>query len=113
MAGRLKWNGRQVQALINDAGHKGLVEAAKDVAQEARRRTPVMTRDLVKSQRRETKGLTAVIYYTDSKAAAAHENLQGREYRNGKQAKFLESAASDKHEDIVEAVAEAIRKALL
>lgn len=112
MASRLEWHGNEVRRLIEEAGHKGLVEAVAEVAKEARQRTPVMTRDLVRSQRRETKGLTGVIYYTDSKAAAAHENLHERTYRNGKQAKFLESAANDKRDDVVRLIAEHIKGVL-
>lgn len=110
MAG-LKWHGAEIRRLVEEAAHKGLVQAAKEVADEARDRTPVMTGDLVKSQRRETQGLRAVIAYSDNKAAAAHENLAVN-YRFGKQSKFLESAANDKRDDIVRAIADSIRDAI-
>lgn len=111
MASRLKWNGAEVRRLVEEAGHKGLVQAAKEVAKTAQERVLVQTGELKRSQRRQTKGLEAVIYYTDSKAVGAHENLTVTP-RNGKQAKFLESAANDRREDIVRAIAEELRKIL-
>jgi hypothetical protein len=65
--------------------------------------------------RHETADMKGRITYNDSKAAAAHENLSVN-YRQHKQpnaqAKFLESAANDKRQDVLEAVAEKIRRVL-
>ena len=112
MGHKLTWNGTAVKRLIEAAGTRGLREGNRQIRQTSQDRVPVQTGDLKGSLRHETSGLTSRITYTDSKAAAAHENLHHRTYRNGKQSKFLESAARDKRDEVLEAVADSIRKAL-
>lgn len=112
MAG-LKWYGPKVMAAINAAGARGVGDGIDMIMETSQDRVPVMTRDLKNSKKTEKNGLQAVGGYTDSKAAAAHENVHGHVYRNGKVPKFLESAARDRRDDVIDAIAAEIRKVLL
>lgn len=110
MAG-LEWHGDRVLALIEAAAAEGVGDGIDLIADESQNRVPYQTRELMNSQQTRKRGLQAVTGYTDSKAAAAHENLAVN-LRHGRRAKFLESAARDKREDVVRAVAEKIRRVL-
>jgi N-methylhydantoinase B/oxoprolinase/acetone carboxylase alpha subunit len=111
----LKWHGTEVRRLIEEAGHRGIVEGVKEIQKTSQDRVLVQTGELKRSSRRKTEGLKGIVYYTDSKAVGAHENLavNPKTGRNpNAQAKFLESAASDRRDDIVRTIAEEIRKVL-
>lgn len=111
MPSHLEWHGREILQLIEAAGHRGVVKGIKAIAETSQERVLVQTGELKRSQRRQTKGLQGVVGYTDSKAVGAHENLTVTP-RNGKQAKFLESAAHDRGDDVLALIAEEIRKVL-
>lgn len=110
MAG-LDWHGDRVLALIEAAAAKGVGDGIDLIADESQERVLVQTGELKRSNKTIKQGLQAVTGYTDSKAAAAHENLTVTP-RNGKQAKFLESAANDRSADVLAAVAEHIKRVL-
>lgn len=112
MSANLEWHGEEITRLIEEAASKGLGNGADKVAETSQDRVPYLTGELKRSQHVDKEHLRASIYYTDSKAAAAHENFHRRRYRNGKQAKFLESAADDHREDVVRDVADEIRRVL-
>ena len=112
MSAHLTWHGEEVTRLIEEAASKGLGDAADKVGETSDQRVPVRTGELERSRKVLKEPLRAVIGYTDSKAAAAHENLHARRYRNGRRAKFLESAADDHRQDIERMVAEEIRRVL-
>lgn len=112
MAGRLDWHGDAVLTLIDAAGARGVdagIDIIGDLSQE---RVLVDTGKLKRSRRTVRRGLQAAVGYTDSKAAAAHENLAVTPKRPGTRAKFLESAATDSRDDVLRAVADQLRKAL-
>jgi hypothetical protein len=112
MSSELEWHGDEVLAIIRAAAAHGLGDATDQIAQTSQDRVPYQTRELMRSQHVVKDDLHTEIYYTDSKAAAAHENIHGRVYRRGRRAKFLESAADDHREDTVRSVAEEIRRVL-
>lgn len=111
MAGRLEWHGERVLALIEAAAARGIGDGIDMIAETSQDKVPVQTSELKRSQRTDKQGLTGSVYYTDSKAAAAHENLDVR-LRNGKTAKYLEKAAHERADDVLRAVAEQIRRVL-
>lgn len=111
MASHLDWHGERVLALLEAAAAKGVGDGIDMIAETSQDRVLVQTGELKRSNKTIKQGTQAVTGYTDSKAAAAHENLAVTP-RNGKRAKFLESAAADRREDVVRAIAEHIRKVL-
>jgi hypothetical protein len=115
MAGFTKWYGTEVRKLIRAAGTKGLRDGNNLVRETSQQRVPVRTAELKRSMRHKTEDGQSVIYYTDSKAAVAHEDLTVN-YWTWRQAqaraKFLESAAHDRGPEVLAAVADAIRKVL-
>lgn len=111
MASRLEWHGEECEALILAAAADGLGDALGIVAESSQDKVPVMTGELKRSQFTSQDGLRGVVGYRDSKAAAAHENLHVR-LRNGKQAKFLETAVVENLSRIEAAVSDAVRRAL-
>lgn len=111
MAG-LKWYGPEVERVIYEAGGRGIGEGADQIAETSQDKVPVQTGELKRSQGVHKDGLHAVVHYDDNKAAAAHENVHGYTYRNGKQAKFLELAAQERRDDVLQTVAEHIRSVL-
>ena len=112
MAGSLEWHGEEIARLIKAAAAKGLGDATDQIAQTSQDRVPYLTRELMRSQHVVKEDLHTEIAYTDSKSAAAHENLHGRVYRHGRRAKFLESAADDHRDDTLRQVADEIRRVL-
>lgn len=111
MASRLEWHGDRVMAALDAAGTRGVSDGIDMIAETSQNRVLVQTGELKRSQGTDKQGLSGSVYYTDSKAVGAHENLTVTP-RRGKQAKFLESAANDRREDIVRAIAEEIRRIL-
>lgn len=111
MPSRLEWHGEECQALILGAAGRGLGDALGIVAESSDDKVPVQTGELKRSRYTDRDGLRGVVGYTDSKAAAAHENLSVN-LRNGKQAKFLESAVLENLARIEAAVAESVRSVL-
>lgn len=110
MAG-LEWHGEEIAALIAAAAAEGLGDALDVVGDASQDKVPVQTGELKRSKFTDQDGLSGAVGYRDSKAAAAHENLTAR-LRNGKQPKFLESAANENRAEIVRAIAEPIRRLL-
>jgi len=110
MAG-LEWHGDRVEALIDEAGARGVSDGIDMIAETSQERVLYMTGELSRSNRTEKRGLEAVTGYTDSKAVGAHENLAVTP-RRGRRAKFLESAANDRRDDVRDAIADHIRKVL-
>jgi hypothetical protein len=114
MAG-LRWFGPQVTQLIEQAAMRGLDDGIDKISETSQERVPVESGALKRSGRTSRQGLTVGYYYTDPKAAAAHENLTVN-YRTRRQAqaraKFLESAGRDRGPDALRDVADAIRKVL-
>jgi hypothetical protein len=109
----LKWHGAEVRRLIEAAAARGVGEGADIIARTSQDRVPEMTGELKRKVQKD--GTRAVVAYTDSKAAAAHENLtvNYRQHKNpGARAKYLESAAQDKRGDVLDAIADSIRRVL-
>lgn len=111
MPSRLDWHGERCEALIVEAAGRGLGDALGIVAESSQDKVPVQTGELKRSQFTDRDGLRGVVGYTDSKAAAAHENLTVN-LRNGKEPKFLESAVNENRARIEAAVTDAIRSVL-
>lgn len=111
MASRLEWNGERCEAVIREAAERGLADALDIVSDASQEKVPVMTGELKRSNFTDQDGLRGVVGYKDSKAAAAHENLTAR-LRNGKQAKFLETAAAENRARIEATIADAVRRVL-
>jgi hypothetical protein len=111
----LRWHGDAITKLIEQAAMRGLDDGIDKIGETSQERVPVQTGELKRSGRTSRQGLTVGYYYTDSKAAAAHENLTVN-YRTRRQAnaqaKFLESAGRDRGPDALRDVADAIRKVL-
>lgn len=100
----------KTQAPLEDA----LVESIKDIQKASNRMVPVDTGDLLASSRAKVDldNLKGGVGYAHPSAPAAHENPKGRRYRNGKKAKFLESAVNDNANVLVNKTAAAMKKAL-
>lgn len=111
MPSRLEWHGEEAEARIVAAAARGLADALDIVADSSQEKVPVQTGELKRSKFTDQDGLRGVVGYKDSKAAAAHENLTAK-LRNGKQAKFLETAAAENRARIQAAVSDAVRRVL-
>lgn len=107
----LVWHGDRVLAIIEAAAARGVSEGIDMIAETSQDRVLIQTGELKRSQGTSKDGLQGSVYYTDSKAVGAHENLTVTPKR-GKRAKFLESAGTDRGPDAYQAIAEEIRRVL-
>lgn len=109
------WHGDEADALVSAAIVRGVGKGLDAIADTAQERVLEHTGELKRSQRTSQDGDSGAVYYTDSKAVGAHENLAvtPRKNRNpGAQAKFLESALNDRRDDALRAIADELRDVL-
>lgn len=100
----------KIQVPLEDA----LIETVKQIQAASNRAVPVDTRALLDSStaKVDLDNLVGGVGYKHPSAPAAHENPKGRRYRNGKKAKFLETAVNDNANVLVNKAAAALRRAL-
>lgn len=97
-------------AAIKAGETAGLTAVLDEVLDVSQRLVPVDTGELKRSGRVQVSGNEGAVFYTDSKAVGAHEDLRGRN-RTG-QAKFLEQPLMDAPTAKAERVAAEIRSRL-
>lgn len=106
-------SGVDVPAALARAKADALAEAGAIVLAESQTRVPYMTRDLMRS------GSVAVdessdrvaVTYSDPKAVAVHEDADSA-FRHGRSFKFLELAAADTSDEVLQAAARHMRRAI-
>ena len=107
----VQWHGERL-AGVDAAIARGVAKALRDISETSQDRVPVQTSELKNSHGTSQDGSSGTIYYTDNKAAVAHENPRKHRYRNNKREKFLESALNEGRDDFVRAVNDEVRKVL-
>lgn len=109
---RVEWYGERAEAAA-DAGISGGIRRGLDeISDLSQQRVPVLTTELKRSHGTSHDGNSGSVYYTDNKAAVAHENPRKRRYRNGKREKYLESAMNDGADNFLQALAAELREVL-
>lgn len=109
------WYGDETNALVDAAVARGLGKGLDMVAETSQDYVLVQTGELKRSQGTSQDGNEGTVYYTDSKAVGAHENLTVTPHRNRNpqaRAKFLELAMAERDGDVKDAIADEIRKVL-
>ena len=106
----VKWYGDR--GIPDAAISRGVRQSLDDIAEVSQDRVPVQTTELKRSQGTSQDGNSGTVYYTDNKAAVAHENPRKHRYRNGKSEKYLESALNDGADDFVANLARELREVL-
>lgn len=109
------WHGDEVNALVDAAIARGLGKGLAAVADTSNDYVLVQTGELKRSQGTSQDGNSGTVYYTDSKAVGAHENLTDTPSRRRNpqaRAKFLEIALAERADDFKEAVRDEVRKVL-
>jgi hypothetical protein len=107
----VEWHGELAVEAADAAIARGVSRGLDMIAETSQDRVLVDTGELKNSQNQSQDGNSGTVYYTDSKAVGAHENLTVTP-RRGKRAKFLESALNDRRDDVGRAIGEELRKAL-
>ncbi len=97
-------------AAIDAGGRAGLEKVLDRVLAGSQRLVSVDTGELRASGRVQMSGTEGAVFYTDSKAVGAHEDLRGRN-KTG-QAKFLEQPLMDAPSAKAETIAAEIRSRL-
>lgn len=106
------WYGDEVGALVDAAISRGVRRGLDMIAETSQDYVLVHTGELKRSQGTSQDGNRGTVYYTDSKAVGAHENLRDAPRTPGTRAKFLEIAQAERHDDVVDAIGDEIRKVL-
>jgi hypothetical protein len=109
MSFTLKWNGSEATRRVHRSGAQGLKQAAEFVLDQSNQRAPIQDGTLINSGATDVDeaAMEAVVTYDTPYAIKQHEDLSLR-HPNGRQAKFLESAAKDNIERITDYLAQAI-----
>lgn len=108
----VRWYGDEVNATVDAALARGVGTSLRDVAETSDDRVPVQTTELKRSRGTSQDGTSGTVYYTDNKAAVAHENPRKHRYRNGKREKYLESALNESGDRFVQNLAGELREVL-
>jgi hypothetical protein len=100
------------RARVTVAVARGLQQAGQVILDESAQRVPVDTGELRDSGSVRMAGPRRVaIGYSDSKAVAAHEDMQSQ-FQGGREPKFLENAVNSRKREAGQVVAEHVRRAL-
>lgn len=105
------WYGDEAVALVDAAIARGINKGLDMIAETSQRWVLVQTGELKLSQNQSQDANSGTVYYTDSKAVGAHENLTVTPH-GGKRAKYLELALAERGDDAVDAIGDEIRRAL-
>ncbi|WGJ86115.1 hypothetical protein [Gordonia sp. SMJS1] len=100
-----------VIAALEEAAERGLQAGADLLLDESNRLAPIETGDLIRSSNTAVDPERAVVGYNSVYGPRQHEDLSYR-HDEGRQAKFLETAAHRHADRIIEAVADEFRDAL-
>ena len=107
----IEWHGERAEAAVDAAVARGIARGLRMIAETSQDYVLVQTGELKRSQGTSQDGDSGSVYYTDSKAVGAHENLTVTP-RNNKRAKFLEIALAERGDDAVDAIRDEVRKVL-
>ncbi len=102
------WNGPDG---IAEAVERGLQAGADLLLDESNRKAPVEEGNLIRSGVAKAQGDEAAVGYNTPYAIPQHEEL-GWRHDEGREAKFLENAQRNHANEIQEAIADEIRRAL-
>ena len=105
------WYGERAEAAVDAAVARGIPKGLDLIAETSQDYVLVQTGELKRSQGTSSDGDSGTVFYTDSKAVGAHENLTVTP-RNGKRAKFLEIALAERGDEAIDAIADEVRRAL-
>ncbi|MCM2420304.1 hypothetical protein [Streptomyces sp. RKAG293] len=110
---RLRFNGQAATSAIRAGAARGLLLGAEHVLQVSRGRVPIEEGTLERSGSTsvDEQQLTAAVAYDTPYAVRVHEDLTAR-HDQGRQAKYLESAATQQGHAVAELLAAAVRRAL-
>lgn len=108
-----KFNLGHVGQTIAQAAHMALGDAAEHLLAEANKKVPIDEGTLERSGKASVNaaGTEATVSYNVPYAAYQHEDLTLR-HKNGRQAKFLESAMNEEQSTIAELIADRIGRAI-
>ena len=104
---------RDIEKWFKDAeksAEKAVFEAGHIVLADSNSMVPHQDGDLERSGSVSQEGLDVTVGYDTPYAVAQHEDLTF-EHKNGRQAKFLETAAARNEDKVVKHVADAVREA--
>jgi len=105
------WNGPAAVAGMQAAKQAGLRAAAEAVLAESNERVPFRDGALKASGSTAVSGDEAAIGYSIVYAARQHEEV-GWSHPNGGQAKFLETALTDKADEVTQIIGQAIKRGI-
>lgn len=108
----IEWHGERAEAAADAAVARGIARGLDMIAETSQDYVLVQTAELKRSKGTSQDGDSGSVYYTDSKAVGAHENLKDRPRTPGTRAKFLEIALAERGDDAVDAIRDEVRKAL-
>lgn len=112
---RVEWYGERAEAAASAGIRRGIGGALDSIAATSQDYVLVQTGELKRSQGTSVDGESGTVYYTDSKAVGAHENLTDtpHRWRNPQaRAKFLELAVHERKDDALREIADGLREAL-
>lgn len=100
-----------VRRAIEGAAERGIRKGAEIVMAESDAHVPTESGRLDKSSRVTSDGMDAAVSYDEPYAVIQHEDMRAH-HDSGRHAKFLEKAGAAKRQEVANAVAAEIRRAL-
>lgn len=111
----VEWYGERAEAAVEAAIRRGVGKGLDMIAETSQDGVLEQTGELKRSQGTSQDGDSGTVFYTDSKAVGAHENLTvtpNRRRNPGARAKFLELALAERADEVVDAIGDEVRRAL-
>lgn len=111
----VNWHGDEAVVRVDAAIARGVGKGLDMIAETSQDYVLVQTGELKRSQGTSQDGNSGTVYYTDSKAVGAHENLTVTPHRNRNpqaRAKFLELAMAERDGDVKDVIGDEVRRVL-
>lgn len=108
----VEWHGDHADTAVDAGIERGVARGLEMIAETSQDRVLVHMSELKRSQKTSHDGDAGTVYYTDSKAVGAHENLTITPRTPGTSPKFLEQALAERGDEAVDAIGDEIRKQL-
>lgn len=102
------WRGNAVMNAVNSATKEALKESAEHILDESNKIVPHDEGNLEGSGNTNVDGNTATVTYDASYALTQHEDMT-LTHKNGRQAKYLETALKENHKEVVRFIANKIK----
>lgn len=101
----------KVKADVADIASKAVQEAAEMILDESNKIAPIDEGDLIRSGSVSVDGTSANIFYDTPYAVRQHEDMT-LQHKNGRRAKFLESAAKENADVAAKYIQDQLKKVL-